>query len=231
MALVRSIRTDFNHTNQFNFIDIEAVTLETGRTYDTPLGIFPSVTTVLGCDPDKDKDKGLQEWRDRVGHEEAAQITKDCAERGTAVHLLAEYYIDNKQLIYKSEISKRMFKSIRPILNKINNVIGQEVALYSKILGIAGRVDCIAEYDGVLSIIDYKTSRKEKRKEWIDDYFIQTACYSYMLTEMFGINIEQIVVIIANENTPYGNVFIENRDNYKKGLLERIQLYRKINNV
>lgn len=226
MPFPRTNRTDFNHTNQFNFIDIEAVTLPTGRTYETPVGKFPSVTTVLGCDPSKAE--GLEAWRNDIGHDEADKITKDSAARGEAVHLLAEHYIDNKQLVYTSELSERMFKSIKPLLNNINNVIGQEVALYSKILGIAGRVDCIAEYEGVLSIIDYKTSRKEKRKEWIDDYFIQTSCYSYMLTEMFGINIEQIVVIIANEDTPYGNVFIEKRDNYKKGLLDRIQLYRKL---
>lgn len=228
MPLVKSNRTDFNHLD-YTFEDIPATTLESGRTYHTPIGDLPSVTTVLGCDPAKQV--MLEEWRERVGREEAERITKSSGKRGDEVHLLAESYVNNEPLEYKSDISKRMFLTIRPIIDKIDNIIAQEVPLYSKILGLAGRVDCIADFDGVRSIIDYKTSRKEKRKEWITDYFIQCSCYSYMFTEMTGENIEQIVVIIANENTPYGNVFIEKRDNYKKGLLERIQLYNKINNI
>lgn len=222
--LQRSHRTDFRHLD-FSFDDIKATTSESGRVYHTPVGDLPSVTTMLSADPEKDL--MLNKWRERVGIEEAARITEAAGKRGDEVHLLAEAYVNNEELVYQSDISKRMFLSIRPIINKIDNVIAQEVPLYSSLLGLAGRVDCIADYAGVRSIIDYKTSKKEKRKDWIGSYMTQATCYSYMFSAMRNEDIDQIVIIIANENTPVGSVFIESRENYKKDLMDRINYYRK----
>ena len=139
-------------------------------------------------------------WRKRVGNEEADRITKAATKRGTDMHTLTENYLYNKDLPEVPPISEFLFKIAKGKLNKINNIYALEGPLYSRQLGIAGTVDCIAEYDGELAIIDFKTSKKPKPREWIEHYFVQAMAYGCMLYEMKGISIKKLVIIMACEN-------------------------------
>ena len=139
-------------------------------------------------------------WRKRVGEEEANRITKKATKRGTDMHTLTEYYLKNEELPEVPPISEMLFKIAKSKLNLINNVYSLEGSLYSKELGIAGTVDCIAEYDGELAIIDFKTSKKPKPREWVEHYFVQCMAYGCMLYELTGIMIKKLVIIMACEN-------------------------------
>ena len=139
-------------------------------------------------------------WRKRVGNEEADKITKAATGRGTDMHTLTEHYLKNEDLPEVRPISDFLFKIAKGHLNKINNIYALEGPLYSKELGIAGTVDCIAEYDGELAIIDFKTSKKPKPRNWIEHYFVQCMAYGCMLYEMKGISVKKLVIIMACEN-------------------------------
>jgi len=139
-------------------------------------------------------------WRKRVGNEKADKITKAATTRGTDMHTLTEYYLKNEDLPNVPPISEFLFKIAKRKLNLINNIYALEGPLYSRQLGIAGTVDCIAEYDGELAIIDFKTSKKPKPREWIEHYFVQAMAYGCMLYEMKGIPIKKLVIIMACEN-------------------------------
>ena len=140
-------------------------------------------------------------WRKKVGDVEADRITKAATTRGTDMHTLTEHYLKNdEELPTVPPISDFLFKIAKPKLNLIDNIHALEGALYSKQLGIAGTVDCIAEYDGELSIIDFKTSKKPKPRNWIEHYFVQAMAYGCMLYEMKGISIKKLVIIMACEN-------------------------------
>ena len=139
-------------------------------------------------------------WRKRVGDEKANRITKAATVRGTDMHTLTENYLDNKELPKVPPISEFLFKIAKPKLKLIDNIYALEGPLYSKQLGIAGTVDCIAEYDGELSIIDFKTSQKPKPREWIEHYFVQAMAYGCMLYEMKNIPVKKLVIIMACEN-------------------------------
>mgnify|MGYP001401029384 FL=1 len=140
------------------------------------------------------------DWRKRVGNEEADRITKAATTRGTDMHSLTEHYLKNDQLPQVPPISDFLFKISKGELNKIDNIHTLEGALYSKQLGIAGTVDCIAEYDGELAIIDFKTSKKPKPREWIEHYFVQAMAYGCMLYELKNISVKKLVIIMACEN-------------------------------
>ena len=139
-------------------------------------------------------------WRKKVGDEKADRITKAATSRGTDMHTLVEHHLKNENLPKVQPISDFLFKIAKPQLNKINNIHALEGSLYSKQLGIAGTVDCIAEYDGELAIIDFKTSKKPKPREWIEHYFVQAAAYGCMLYELTGIPVKKLVIIMACEN-------------------------------
>ena len=139
-------------------------------------------------------------WRKKVGEEEANRITKKATRRGTDMHTLTEHYLKNEELPEVPPISEMLFKIAKSKINLINNVYALEGSLYSKQLGIAGTVDCIAEYDGELAIIDFKTSKKPKPREWIEHYFVQAMAYGCMLYEMKGISVKKLVIIMACEN-------------------------------
>ena len=140
-------------------------------------------------------------WRKKVGNEEADRITKAATTRGTDMHTLTEHYLKNDQVLPEvPPISDFLFKISKGELNKIDNIHSLEGALYSKQLGIAGTVDCIAEYDGELSIIDFKTSKKPKPRDWIEHYFVQAMAYGCMLYEMKNIPLKKLVIIMACEN-------------------------------
>ena len=152
-------------------------------------------------------------WRKRVGNEEADRITKAATGRGTDMHTLTEHYLKNEDLPEVRPISDFLFKISKGHLNKINNIYALEGPLYSKELGLAGTVDCIAEYDGELAIIDFKTSKKPKPRNWIEHYFVQCMAYGCMLYEMKGISIKKLVIIMACENGEC--VIYEERDKAK----------------
>lgn len=172
-------------------------TTEEGRRYFTPDGnAYPSITTVLSIIGKE----AIIAWRKRVGEEEANKISRQAATRGTAVHKLAEDYVDNVENWKGKHMPANImtFNTIKPILDEhIDNIWFQEVFLYSDKLKCAGQVDCIAEYDGVLSIIDFKTSRRVKKEEDITNYFIQMCFYAAAFLERTGIAIKQAVVIMA----------------------------------
>ena len=139
-------------------------------------------------------------WRKRVGNEEADRITKAATSRGTDMHTLTEHYLLNEDLPKVQPLSDFLFKIAKPKLNLINSIYTLEGSLYSKHLGIAGTVDCIAEYNGELSIIDFKTSKKPKPRDWIEHYFVQAMAYGCMFYELTGISIKKLVIIMACEN-------------------------------
>lgn len=185
------------------------------RLYETPEGNrYPSVTTVL--DHFKDK-SGLREWRNRVGHEEADKIGKVAATRGTNIHSLCESLVLNREIDYDKimPVNLVLFKQIKSILDaNVNNIRISEGRLYSDKLKIAGTVDLLAEYRNKLAVIDFKTSIRDKQKEWIEDYFLQAALYAYMIWERTGVMATDIVIIIAVESSPEAQVFEEKVVNY-----------------
>ena len=152
-------------------------------------------------------------WRKKVGNEEADRITKAATSRGTDMHTLTEHYLKNDDLPTVQPISDFLFKIAKGELNKIDNIHSLEGSLYSKELGIAGTVDCIAEYDGELAVIDFKTSKKPKPREWIEHYFVQCMAYGCMLYEITGISVKKLVIIMACENGEC--VIYEERDKAK----------------
>ena len=152
-------------------------------------------------------------WRKRVGEEEANRITKKATSRGTDMHTLVEHHLKNEDLPKVQPISDFLFKISKSTLNNINNIHALESSLYSKELGIAGTVDCIAEYEGELAIIDFKTSAKPKPEDWIEHYFVQCMVYGCMLYETTGIMVKKLVIIMACENGEC--VVYEQRDKAK----------------
>lgn len=174
-----------------------------GRVYHTPLGPYPSITTMLGKSAPAEKTSYLDAWRARVGNLKADKITNDAATRGTNTHLMLERFVNGEEAYKPNEFPEahiNIFKSMRLELKKINKVYGQEVVLYSDLLSVAGRCDLVAEHQGDLSIVDYKTSSRIKNKEEIGDYWLQTAFYAIAHNEMFGTNIEKLVIIMGVEN-------------------------------
>jgi len=152
-------------------------------------------------------------WRKKVGEDEAQKITKAATSRGTDFHSLTENHLKNQDLPPVAPIADFLFKISKTDLKRINNIYALEGSLYSKQLGIAGTVDCIAEYDGELAIIDFKTSKKPKPREWIEHYFVQCMAYGCMLYELTGISVKKLVIIMACENGEC--VVYEERDKSK----------------
>jgi genome maintenance exonuclease 1 len=187
----------FIHRDDIGDFEVPEIQVIDGkRFYVTPEGNFyPSITTVLSL---QDK-PGLKKWREDVGEKEAKRISQDSMRIGTAVHQMAEFYLSNYIIKLKDEDKKIVdtFNRLRFLLGNINNIVGNEIPLFSDLLRVAGTTDCIAEYNGQLSIIDFKTSRKPKKEEWIDDYYMQTFAYKLMFEEMTGIEIQQIVILVA----------------------------------
>lgn len=213
------MRKMFKH-NLVPEIDIETTTIDGKRYYVLPNGEkFRSVTTVLDGALDK---TALHEWRKRVGHEEAQKITTQAARRGTAVHSIAERYVLNEENYLRGAMPSGIdaFKGVQTLLDKhVDNILGIELPLYSVALKTAGRCDLIAEFDGVPSVIDFKTSRKLKKEEWIESYFLQTTVYSMMFEWIYKIKIPQIAILIAvDHESP--QLFVKDRGQYVDRVLE-----------
>ena len=211
--------------------DLETETINGKRFYKTPEGLlYPSVTTITS---QHGKDK-IIEWRKRVGEEEANRISTRASNRGTKVHKICENYLNNEEDYARTNpahIHKTMpdtiamFKSLQPLLDEhVNNIHALEIPLYSHHLRVAGRVDCIAEYDGKLSIIDFKTSGKLKEESWIKGYFMQCSAYAVMYEERTGIPVSQIVIMIAVDSE-HPQVFIKKRNDYIKDFISYREAY------
>ena len=198
------------------------------RHYVTPEGkLYPSITTVLG----ELNKTSILEWRKRVGETEANKISTMASRRGTTVHSVCESYIKNEEGYLDGQTPNiiELFKSIEPYLERIDNIHGVELALYSNHFGLAGRTDLIAEFDGKLSVIDYKTSNRIKKKEWCDNYFAQGSFYAIAYEELTNIPVSQIVIIIAvDEDVP--QLFVEHRNNWIDKIWEAKKLYELNNN-
>lgn len=218
---------NFNHVSVPG-INLQRTTNEDGtRYYTTPEGNkYPSVTTMLGHFGKKQ----INEWRKRIGEENANRISKAAASRGTKLHNIIEKYLGNEDMQITDAFQLELFKSCIMYLNNIDNIRLQEKYLYSNHLRLAGTVDCIADYENKLSVIDFKTSSRPKQYNQIESYFLQTTAYAIMFEECYGIPVSRIVIIIAVEND-YPQVFREKRDNFAKKLLEYRDEYERVNNV
>jgi len=213
----------------FNHIECELpklsrVTNEDGtRVYQTPTGNkYPSVTTVTGLL----KKQSIIAWRKRVGEEEANKISSTAARRGTRIHSLAEKYLLNES-VNPDMFDIEMWNKFKPILHNINNIYALEQSLFSDHLEVAGTVDCIAEYNGKMSVIDFKTSKRIKEKDNIHDYFMQCSAYAVAFEEMTKIPVPQIVILIAvDEEDPL--IFVEKRNTWINGFRDLRLEYKRI---
>ena len=213
--------------NEVSVPELSTKNLNRKRFYQTPDGkLYPSITTVL----QKRKMAGLMEWRKSVGDDVANYIARTAAHRGTKVHHMCEDFLNNMESNYPEKWAEHkknflpyvLFGQLKPVLmQKVNNILAQECGLYTDKYRVAGRVDCIAEYNGVKSIIDFKTSRKERNDEWNESYYIQASAYAEMFEERTGIEINQIVILVVTEDGVVQE-FVKNKGEYLPMLVEAI---------
>ena len=207
-----SARTrDFQHWPLVQFEQLACYTLADIRLYENADGIlFPSVTHALG---DGKKDS-LDEWRQRVGIEEANRIGRIAAATGTRFHTMCERVLDNRDDygIGAFPAETELFGKIKPVLTeRIGRVHAQEFPLFSLDLGVAGRCDLHCEFDSVSTVVDFKTSSKAKKEEWITNYFMQATAYGMMLRERF-LKVDKFAILIAS---PDGiQTFVKKIDDY-----------------
>jgi len=219
----------FNHV-PVKLSELKTKTIDRKRFYITPEGLeYPSITTVLSSY----KKEGLYEWRKRVGEQVANYVAGKAAARGTKVHHMCEDYLNN---VYGDTCWEKHKKDFLPyclfgqlkeqVLCNIDNIYAQEAGLYSDKYKIAGRVDCIAEYKGVLSAIDFKTSTKERSDAWNESYYIQGSAYAEMFGERTGFHISQVVILVVTED---GTVqeFIKDKSDFIHGLTVVIKEWKE----
>ena len=183
---------------------------------------YPSITTVLGIR----KTEQLKGWREKIGENVANWEMGRAARRGKSFHTLVEQYIKGETPSIRDVLPLGLFKLLKPYIDQIDNIHLLEAIMYSKKLTVAGQVDCVAEYNGKLSVIDFKTANKERQEDWIDNYFLQTTAYAHMYEETFGTPIEQIVILIASEDGTT-QAFIKNKADYEKELGKAIEGFYK----
>ena len=221
--IIMQTKTKFNHLNLPILADIPTQTVDNSRRYCVNGKLLPSITTVTSYQTRQ----SIAEWRERVGEEVANKISQFASTNGTKFHKLVEDYINNEEVEYdaeKYEVALKLFNQFQSLLDDVNNIHYLESALYSESLGIAGRVDCIAEYKGKLSIIDFKSSSKPKYEKSIKNYFVQETGYALMYQEMTGRKVEQIVTLISCHSGET-QVFVKNPDDYVDTLKQYIQEY------
>ena len=217
----------FNHL-KVELPTITATTTDGVRLYETPEGNkYPSITTILSV---RNK-KGLMEWRKKVGNDVANYVARTAANRGTKVHHMCEDYLNNdfdEEKHKKDFLPYCLFGQLKASLTKVDNIHAQEAGLYSDKYRVAGRVDCIAEYDGVLSIIDFKTSTKERNDDWNENYYIQCSAYAEMYEERTGTEINQIVILCVTED---GSVqeFVKEKYDFLEMITESVAEWREKN--
>ena len=216
----------YNHI-PINFKQAKLIEKDSAHFYETPNGeVYPSITTILQETMSDAKKESLQNWKEQ---EIAAEyITQEAATIGTETHKLIENHINEvRQTDEVRLLSVAHFNNLIPFLQKINNVHGTELRLYSNAMKLAGTSDCIATYDGELSIIDYKTKRSNQREEWMTDHFIQGTAYSQMFKELTGIEAKQVVILVSSEKNSRME-FVKNTEDYKDLLTQRLNQYYDI---
>ena len=214
----------------FNFIELDKQVLpktkgkriDGFRFYNIDGKNYPSITTVLGIR----KTEQLKGWREKIGEGVANWEMGRAARRGKSFHTLVEQYIKGETPSIRDVLPLGLFKLLKPYIDQIDNIHLLEAIMYSKKLTVAGQVDCVAEYNGKLSVIDFKTANKERQESWIDNYFLQTTAYAHMYEETFGTPIEQIVILIASEDGTT-QAFVKNKADYEKELGKAIQGFYK----
>jgi len=220
------MKLNFEH-KELGLPNLQRETIDGVRYYKVPtkeeLLRLVSITSVIS----HYKKDFFNKWRERVGVEEADKITRQATSRGTDMHTLVEDYLNNRELSNVQPLSQHLFYLAKPTLDRINNIYALEGSLYSEYLGIAGTVDCIAEFDGELSIIDFKTSKKPKPREWIDGYFVQCCAYACMLHELTGLSVKKFVIIMACED---GEVEIYEERDKEKYIRMLVQYIKKFVN-
>jgi len=192
------------------------------RFYEVDGKAYPSITTVLGVQPKP----GLDAWRKNVGEEAAKWEMARAARRGKTTHTLVEQYLKGETPSTRDVLPLGLFALLKPYLKQIDNVHCLETILYSKKLTVAGQVDCIAEYNGKLSVIDFKTANKERNDAWNENYYIQTTAYAMMYEELFGTKIDQIVILMASEDGA-ARAFVKDRKEFEPKLEEAIKYFYK----
>ena len=185
----------FKHC-EIDVAPLKRVNIKGTRYYELEGKTLPSITSITS----HKSRKSIAEWRRKVGAAEANKISRRAASRGTDTHTITEYYLKNLELPEVQPLSDFLFKISKPFLNNLDNIYALEKPLYSLQLGVAGTVDCIAEYNGELSIVDFKTSKEPKPREWIEGYFVQAAAYACMLYELTGLTVKKLVIIMSCEN-------------------------------
>ena len=216
----------FNHI-ELDLPKLERETIDGVRYYKVPNEEeFLKLVSITSVTSHKNR-QFFANWRKKVGEEEADRITKAATSRGTDMHTLTEHHLKNEELPEVQPLSELLFKIAKPDLNRINNIYTLEGSLYSKVLGIAGTVDCIGEFDGELAIIDFKTSKKPKPREWIEHYFVQCMAYGCMLYELTGISVKKLVIIMSCENGEC--VVYEERDKSKNIKLLTVYIKEFVN--
>ena len=203
-------------------VNLERLDSPDGRRYVTPSGNkYESVTTWLSRIEDK---SWIDEWKKNVGESVAKKTLDRASKRGTTLHENIEQYLKNKKIEKLSMLDGMLFKPLAKIADEhINNVHALEYPLYSDAMRLAGTVDCVAEYEGVLSLIDFKTSKNRKSKEDITSYFLQTSIYSLMIQEIYGIKIDKLVILMAIDNENKVLVFEESRKNWFNLLVKKLK--------
>lgn len=205
--------------------ELNVITEDTGRRYQTPAGLwYPSITTVLSM---ATRD-GIAAWKEKVGEEYAESVKRRAGNRGTRFHDFAERYLKNEpvDLTKLNFLERDVFSRAIPVIDRIDNILIQEAPLYSDYLETAGRVDCIAEFDGRLSIVDFKTAQKEKDEDHVQHYYAQTAAYAIMFEERTGIPISNLVLIVATD-LGFVNIMRSKRDHHVKDLLRWRKQYKE----
>ena len=183
---------------------------------------YPSITTVLGAIPKP----GLMKWRKSVGEDAAKWEMNRAARRGSATHTLVEQYLKGETPSIRDVLPLGMFRLLKPYLDQVDNIHCLETIMYSNKLTVAGQVDCIAEYNGKLSVIDFKTANKERVDSWNENYYIQCTAYAIMYEELFGTPIEQIVILQAGEDGSC-KAFVKNKADYEEKLGDAIKGFYK----
>ena len=213
---------NFVQLDQSKFPNTKGMNQNGFRFYQIDGKNYPSITSILSIQ----KKEGLEKWRKNVGEEAAKWEMARAARRGKATHTLVEQFLKGQPQTINDVLPNGMFRLLKPYLEQIDNIHCLEKIMFSHKLTLAGQVDCIAEYNGKLSVIDFKTANKERQESWIDNYFLQTTAYAQMYEETFGKSIDQVVILLASEDGSVQN-FVKEKKDYMTPLMKSIDEFYK----
>lgn len=212
-------------------VNVPRASLTKGHRYRTPDGsIYPSVTTILNSTKPADAVDDLDRWRAMVGEDVANYIMHEAATIGTQAHRLNEDYLNGKESEPARLLARAHHENFRPHLDRMDRIYGTELPLFSRDMKIAGMADCIAEYDGILSVIDYKTKRTQQQPDWVTDYHLQATAYCMMFKEMTGIAIKQCVILVSSERDTIQEFLADPREHAAAFLL-RLKEHERMERV